>query len=141
DQEGALHTVEVATGTVRKVFDAIWEPGRPSFGPGGKTIAYAAFKPITARYREGASQILSVDLATGKGSYRPVIEGKSLGTRGHDGPVWSPDGKSMAFVFASTLWVAPVADDGSFTAPARQITTELTDAPSWSGDSSAILYL
>lgn len=141
DQEGALHTVEVATGTVRKRFDAIWEPGRPSFGPDGQTIAYAAFKPVTGRYREGSSQILSVDLATGKGTYRPVFEGKSLGTRGHDGPVWSPDGKAMAFIFASTLWVAPVAPDGSFTDAPRQVSIELADAPSWSGDSRSILYL
>jgi Tol biopolymer transport system component len=141
DQEGALHTVEVATGAVRKIFDAIWEPGRPSFGPDNKTIAYAAFKPVTSRYREGASQILTVDLATGKGTYRPAIGGKSLGTRGHDGPVWSPDGKQMAFVLASTLWVVPVAPDGSYTGAPRQITTELSDAPSWSGDSRSILYL
>ncbi|MBH1991959.1 MAG: PD40 domain-containing protein [Sphingomonadaceae bacterium] len=141
DQEGALHLVEVANGTVRKLFDALWEPGRPSFGPDGKHIAYAAFKPVTGRYREGASQILTVDIATGKGTYRPAFEGKSLGTRGHDGPVWSPDGTKMAFVFASTLWVAPVAADGRFTAPPAQITTELTDAPSWSGDGKKLLYL
>ncbi|MEC3910823.1 amidohydrolase family protein [Sphingobium sp. CR2-8] len=141
DQDGALHTVEVASGAVTKRFDAIWEPGRPSFGPDGKTIAYAAFKPVTGRYREGASEILTVDLASGKGSYRPAFEGKSLGTRGHDGPVWSPDGKQMAFVFASTLWVVTVAPDGRFTTAPRQITTEVTDAPSWSGDGSQLLYL
>ncbi|WHO37566.1 amidohydrolase family protein [Sphingobium sp. AP49] len=141
DQEGALHSVEVATGTVRRIFDALWEPGRPSFGPGGKTIAYAAFKPVTGRYREGASQILTVDLATGKGRYQAVAEGKSLGVRGHDGPVWSPDGSMMAYVFASTLWVVPVGPDGSFAGAPRQISTETTDAPSWSGDSKSLLYL
>lgn len=141
DQEGALHTVEVATGTVTRRFDALWEPGRPSFGPGASTIAYAAFKPVTGRYREGASQILTVDLATGKGRYQAVVEGKGLGVRGHDGPAWSPDGKSMAYVFASTLWVVAVAPDGSLTGTPRQITTEVTDAPSWSGDSSKLLYL
>jgi len=141
DQEGALHTVEVASGTVRKVFDALWEPGRPSFGPGGRTIAYAAFRPVTGRYREGASQILTVDLATGKGRYQAVAEGKSIGVRGHDGPVWSPDGQWMAYVFASTLWVVPVRDDGSFAGEPRQITKEVTDAPSWSGDSRSLLYL
>lgn len=141
DQEGALHTVDVASGTVRKIFDALWEPGRPSFGPDGRTIAYAAFKPVTGRYREGTSQILTVDLETGKGSYQPVAEGKSLGVRGHDGPVWSPDGKMMAYVFASTLWVVPVKPDGKFAGAPRQLTTETTDAPSWSGDSKSILYL
>ncbi|KKW90018.1 amidohydrolase family protein [Sphingobium chungbukense] len=141
DQEGALHSVDVASGTVRKVFDALWEPGRPSFGPDGKTIAYAAFKPVTGRYREGASQILTVDLTTGKGRYQAVAEGKSMGVRGHDGPVWSPDGQWMAYVFASTLWVVPVKEDGSFAGAPRQITTEVTDAPSWSGDSRKLLYL
>ncbi len=141
DQEGALHSVDVASGTVRRLFDALWEPGRPSFGPGGRTIAYAAFKPITGRYREGTSQILTVDLATGKGRYQAVADGKSIGVRGHDGPVWSPDGKWMAYVFASTLWIVPVAPDGGFAGVPQQITTEVTDAPSWSGDSQKLLYL
>lgn len=141
DQEGALHVVDVATGAVRKVYDALWEPGRPSFGPGGKTIAYAAFKPITSRYREGHSEILTVDVATGKGRYAPVAPGKSLGVRGLDGPAWSPDGASMAYVFASTLWVVAVDAAGRFTGAPRQITTEVTDAPSWSGDSQSLLYL
>ena len=141
DQEGALHIVDVASGTVRKLFAPLWEPGRPSFGPGGKTIAYAAFKPTSARYREGLSQILTVDVATGKGTYTPVAEGKSLGVRGLDGPVWSPDGTMFAYVFASTLWVQPVDAAGTFTGPARRITREVTDAPSWSGDSKSLLYL
>lgn len=141
DQEGALHTVEVATGAVQKVYDGLWEPGRPSFGPDAKVIAYAAFKPISARYREGLSEILTVERATGKGSYAPIAPGKSIGVRGLDGPVWSPDGTMMAYVFASTLWVVTVDALGKFTGAPRQITTEVTDAPSWSGDSKSLLYL
>jgi Tol biopolymer transport system component len=141
DQEGALQSIDIATGTVRRVYEPLWEPGRPSFGPGGQTIVYAAFKPFSARYREGLSEVLTVDVATGKGSYRPVAPGKSIGVRGLDGPVWSPDGSMMAYVFASTLWVVPVDAKGNFTGPARQITNEVTDAPSWSGDSSKLLYL
>jgi Tol biopolymer transport system component len=141
DQEGALHIVEVATGAVQKLYDGLWEPGRPTFGPGAKTIAYSAFKPVSARYREGHSEILTVDRATGKGIYAPVAPGKSIGVRGVDGPVWSPDGKMMAYVFASTLWVVPVDAAGTFTGAPKQITTEVTDAPSWSGDSRSLLYL
>lgn len=140
-QEGALHTVEVATGAVQKVYDALWEPGRPSFGPDARTIAMAAFKPASARYREGLSEILTIDRATGKGRYAPVLPGKSLGTRGDDGPVWSPDGTMMAFIFASTLWVAPVDAAGAFTGRPRQLNREVSDAISWSGDSKSILYL
>jgi len=141
DQNGALHVVDVATGAIRKLYDDLWEPGRPSFGPGGKTIAYAAFKPISARYREGLSEVLTVDVATGKGHYAPIAPGKSMGVRGLDGPIWSPDGTMMAYVFASTLWVVAVDETGQFTGAPRQITTEVTDAPSWSGDSTSLLYL
>ncbi|CAN5457127.1 amidohydrolase family protein [soil metagenome] len=141
DQEGALHTVELATGAVQKLYDGLWEPGRPTFGPGARAIAYSAFKPVSARYREGHSEILTIDRATGKGRYAPVAPGKSIGVRGLDGPVWSPDGTHMAYVFASTLWVVPVDETGGFTGAPKQITTEVTDAPSWSGDSRTLLYL
>ncbi|MCJ2178458.1 amidohydrolase family protein [Novosphingobium album (ex Hu et al. 2023)] len=141
DQNGALQVVDLASGAIQQVYAPLWEPGRPSFGPGGKTIAYAAFKPVSARYREGLSEILTVDTATGEGSYAPVAPGKSIGVRGLDGPVWSPDGKMMAYVFASTLWVAAVDEAGKFSGAPRQITTEVTDAPSWSGDSASLLYL
>lgn len=140
-QEGELHTVDVASGAVRKVYDALWEPGRPSFGPNARTIALAAFKPASARYREGLSEILTIDRASGKGVYAPALPGKSLATRGDDGPVWSPDGRHMAYVFASTLWTVPVDAAGAFTGPPRRLNREVTDAISWSGDSRSILYL
>ncbi len=141
DQSGSLHTVDVESGRITQRFGAIWEPGKPSWGPDGKTIALAAFKPYSARFREGLSQILTVDVATGAATYQPVFPDKSIGTRGDDGPVWSPDGKSLAFVFASRLWVAPVDAKGVMTGPPRALNDEVTDAPTWSGDSAKLLYL
>ena len=47
----------------------------------------------------------------------------------------------MAFVFASRLWVAPVNAKGVMSAPPRALNTEVTDAPTWSGDSASLLYL
>lgn len=141
NQAGALHQVEVATGVVERLYDPLWEPGRPSFGPDGRMIAYAAFRPSSARFREGLSEILIVERKTGKGRYTPIAPGKSIATRGDDGPVWSPDGRYLAYVFGSTLWVHPVDADGTFTGRARQITTEVTDAPSWCGDGRTLLYL
>lgn len=141
DHDTRVHIIEVASGAVRQIYDRMFEPGRPSFSPDSRLVALAAVRPKTPRYREGANQILVIDLETGKGRYQAHAPGKSLSTRGDDGPVWSPDGRHLAYVFASTLWVVPVDASGTFTGPPRQLTTETTDAPSWSGDSSTLLYL
>ncbi len=113
DQDTHLHVIDVASGAVRQIYDRLFEPGRPSFSPDGRYIALAAMRPKTPRYREGANQLLVIDLETGKGLYQAHAPGKSLGTRGDDGPVWSPDGRHLAYVFASTLWVVPVDPAGS----------------------------
>ncbi|WP_328472504.1 amidohydrolase family protein [Actinoplanes sp. NBC_00393] len=141
DQTGALYTVEVASGTVRQLYAATFEPGRPSWSADGRTIALAAVVPYSARFREGLSKILLVDVATGAGRYVDPLPHRSIQTRGDDGPVWSPDGRRIAFVLASVLWVVDVEADGSFAGSPRQITDEVTDAPSWSGDSRRLLYL
>lgn len=141
DQTGALHTVEVATGSVRQVFTATFEPGRPSWSADGKVIALAAVQPYSARFREGLSKILLIEVETGAGRYVDPLPDRSIQTRGDDGPVWSPDGRRMAFVVASVLWVVDVHPDGTFAGRPRQLTDEVTDAPSWSGDSRTLLYL
>jgi Tol biopolymer transport system component len=141
DQTGAVYTVHVESGDIQRVYPATFEPGRPTWSKDGNTIAIAAIKPYSARYREGLSEILTINRTTGEATYHQAVPNKSLQTRGDDGPVWSPDGRKMAFVVASVLWVMPVSADGTPAGAARQITTEVTDAPSWSGDSSRLLYL
>lgn len=141
DQTGALYTVEVATGAVTRIFTATFEPGRPTWSPDGTIIALAAIAPYSARYREGLSKILLVDRRTGAARYVDPLPGRSIQTRGDDGPCWSPDGTRIAFVVASVLHVADVTPDGTIVGTPRQITSEVTDAPSWSGDSRTLLYL
>ncbi|MET7334497.1 amidohydrolase family protein [Nonomuraea sp. NPDC005650] len=141
DQDGALWVLEVATGDVQKIFDATFEPGRPTWSPDGRTIALAAVVPYSRRYREGLSKILLVDRATGAGTYIDPAPHRSLQTRGDDGPVWSPDGTKLAFAMESLLWILPVDRAGRPTGPARQVTREVSDAPVWAGDSATLLYL
>lgn len=141
DQYGATFVVDLKTGTKRKIADALFEPAKPSWSANGNTIAIGAVKPYTRRFREGTSQILTVDIATGALKYSEPAPFKSLSTRGEDGPIYSPDGSSLAFVSESVLWIRPVDANGVPSGEARQINHEVTDAPTWSGDSKHLLYL
>lgn len=133
---------EVETGEVREVIDPLFLPGRPTWSTDGNTLALAAVNQYSDRFRSGTSQILTVDIETGEETYHPPgDEFASISTRGNDGPVWSPDGRWMAFVVESTLRIMPVDETGEPTGPAEQITDEATDAPTWSGDSEWLLYL
>lgn len=141
DQDGALFTVAVDSGTAQQVFDATFEPGRPTWSPDGRFIALAAVQPYSERFREGLSKILIVDRRSGEGHYVDAAPHTSLQTRGDDGPVWSPDGRHLLFAMKSVLYVTPMGADGRPTGPARVIGDEVADAPTWAGDSATILYL
>jgi amidohydrolase family protein/WD40 repeat protein len=141
DQNGSTFTVELATGTVRQVIGPLFAPGKPTWSAGGNTIAVGALKAYTRRYREGTSQILTVDVPTGALTYYEPAPFKSLSTRGEDGPVYSPDGAAMVFVMEGVLWTRPVDAQGHPTGVATQITNEASAAPTWSGDSQRILYV
>ncbi len=141
NQNGATFTVEVDTGVVKRVILPVFAPGKPSWHKSGKTIAIAALKPYTRRFREGTSQILTVDLATGALTYTEPAKFESFSTRGEDGPVYSPDGTALAAVMHSQLYVIPVDANGIPNGAAEKINHEVTDAPTWSGDSHSLLYL
>ena len=141
DQTSATFTLTIATGEVRQVIPSLFAPSRPTWSSDGRHIALAALKPYTSRFREGTSQILTVNLDTGELIYREPSPFESVSTRMDDGPVWSPDGSSLAFVMHEALWLMPVDPSGEPTGPAVQINHEVTDAPTWSGDSRHLLYL
>lgn len=65
----------------------------------------------------------------------------SIASRGTDGPVWSPDGRWLAWVASGVLWVAPVGSDGDVNGPARRLNNERSSDPSWSADGRFLLYL
>ena len=141
DQTGATFTIDLASGAVRQVIASLFAPSKPSWHKSGATIAVGALKPYTRRFREGTSQILTADVASGAVTYSEPAPFLSLSTRGEDGPVYAPDGSAMAYVMESLLWVRPVDGNGVPTGEAKAITHEATDAPTWSGDSQSLLYL
>jgi len=150
DHLGAAWTMDLATHTVKPVGPVnasgqpvltLFAPSKPSWHASGKTIAIGALKPYTRRFREGTSQILTVDLASSAFQYTEPAPFESLSTRGEDGPVYSPDGTAVVFSMHGVLYVRPVDANGVPTGTAQQITSEPSDAPTWSGDSRQILYL
>ncbi|GAB1513431.1 amidohydrolase family protein [Actinophytocola sp. KF-1] len=140
DQDGVVWVLDLASGTPEQVTPTLFMPGRPTWSPDGRTLALAAVKPYSRRFREGTSQVLTVDLDSGALTYAEPMPHASIATRGDDGPVWSPDGRHLAFTVESCAWVVPVDARGRFTGPARQVTHEVTDSLSWLGP-DRLLYL
>ncbi|MBW4718068.1 amidohydrolase family protein [Saccharothrix obliqua] len=140
DQDGVVWVSDVATGERRQVTPPLFMPGRPTWSPDGRVLALAAVKPYSRRFREGTSQVLTVDLAGGELRYAEPMPFRSIATRGDDGPVWSPDGRHLAFVVESVAWVVPVDAAGRFLGEPRQVTDEVTDSLAWHG-SDALVHL
>jgi Tol biopolymer transport system component len=141
DHTGASVLLNVTTGALKPLAPFTFFPGRASFSANGKTVAIATIKPYTKRFREGTSAILTVDVATGNTEFFSPASFESITTRTEDGPIYSPNGKEMAFVMDDLLYTMPVDADGKPSGPAVKLNDETTDAPTWSGDSSKILYL
>jgi len=141
NESGEIMVTNVESGASRKIHERLFDPGRPTWSKDGQTLAFTALQPYSNRYREGTSQIVAVSVNDMSERRIAPLPNKSIGSREYDGPVWSPDGTQMAAVIEDTLWVIPVDARGQPNGKPRKLTTEIADAPTWSGDSKQILYL
>ncbi|MGK3940576.1 amidohydrolase family protein [Streptomyces caeruleatus] len=116
-------------------------PGRPSWSPDGRHLALCDRNRLNQRFREGYNLIRVVDTTTGTAVLHALAPHTSLSDRYDSGPVWSPDGRWMAVVAESALWLLPVRPDGTPDGEPRRLTTEPADHPSWSADARTLLYL
>ncbi|MGF7218015.1 Tol biopolymer transport system component/imidazolonepropionase-like amidohydrolase [Spirosoma lacussanchae] len=135
------YTADITVPRTQKIHESLFVPSQVSWSPDGKTLAVSALHPYSSRYREGVSEVLLISLDGKNDRYVSPAPGHSLGTRGKNGPVWSPDGTQMAYVLDGLLWVTAVAPDGTPTGKPRQLTTEQADVPSWTADSKKLVFL
>ncbi|MGW9372906.1 amidohydrolase family protein [Streptomyces xanthophaeus] len=143
DLAGRLLVRDLATGTETPLAAALGGgglPGPPSWSPDGRHLALCDRNRLSRRFREGYNVIRIVDAATGSARLHALAPHASLSDRYASGPVWSPDGRFLACVSESALWLLPVTPDGTPAGAARRLTDEPADHPSWSGDSRTLLY-
>lgn len=137
----ALNILDVNSRSIKQVHPLMFVPGKPSWSADGKRIVLSALEHSSLRFREGISRMLLISLDSGTEKFISPTPDRTLATREKNGPVWSPDGTRMAYVEDGVLWVVAVSPAGEFIGSPKQITTELADVPTWTGDSKSIVFI
>lgn len=114
--------------------------GLPSWSSDARHLALAQHRPASSRFREGANRIAVISVESGENRILEIPE-KSFGSRDGDGPVWSPDGRKMAFAMDGGLWILPVSSSGEPDGAVERVADEAADFPSWFPDSRSLLYV
>ncbi len=138
---GTLSLLDVATGNVNSIHDPVFVPSKPSWSPDGQTIALMALQPASSRYREGMSEILLVSTQGDPDRYVSPDSTRTPAIRSKNGPLWSPDGQTIAYIQDGVLWSVPVNKRGEMTGTPQPLTEELAASPSWADDSQTMVYL
>lgn len=137
-----LQIMDLATGSVKAVHKPMFQPGQPSWSPNGKYVLLAALDAYSSKFREGVSKFLLVNSESGQAvGMNTPFPNQTMAMRYRNGPIWSPDGTKLAYVKDALLWVIDVDADGQFSGQPRAITSELAEAPTWTGDSKSIVYV
>ncbi len=137
---GMLSVLDIASGERSPLGRLGSSVGTPTWSPDGQIIALSTLDPYSSLYREGVNRIKLFSADGERQRFQVAPDHWSFGVRGNDGPVWSPDGESMALVSKGNLWLLPVDQYGNATGDPIQLTDELADAPTWSADGKKISY-
>ncbi len=135
-----IHSVDVTTGVTTPLRTNLFGPSRATFSPDGRFVAIAALRANSAKYREGRNDILIMPADGSPDRWVVPPAGRGIGARGIDGPVWSPDGKRMAFILDGLVWSQPVESTGEPAGPPIRHSDELANSLSWTGDGSRLVF-
>lgn len=139
---GQLNLLDVNTGEKSILGERLGSSiGTPTWSPDGSIIGLTALDPYSSLYREGVNRVMLLSLDGKVQRPQKAIDHWSFGVRGNNGPVWSPDGTSMAIIAKGSLWLLPVDENGDAIEEPIKLTDELADLPSWSADSKQLLYM
>ena len=114
--------------------------GMPSWSPDNETIALAGLSPFSTRFREGRNRLTLVSATTGEARLLDT-PAASVGTRDADGPVFSPDGRTLAFALDGGLSLLPVTPQGVPAGEPRRVFSGPVDFLSWAPDGRSLLAL
>ncbi len=142
DMDGEIEVLDVKTGRSKKIHEHTFGPGYPTWSPDGKIIIISHLKQDSARFREGSNALWEIPAdGSDDGHVIVPVPHRSIGSRLGEGPVWSPDGKLMAFEMEGALWIMPVKTNGEPAGEPRKLVNDPVDYLNWEGDSKHIFYL
>ena len=141
-----IGTIPVRGGEVKKLTDFLCI--QPSFSPDGKKIAYV--KGYRYKDEDIRTSVWNVWVIRTSGGNPVQVSHCSSGRA--RGPVWSPDGKMIAFIYekpdqgnwSKELWIVPVAKNGKPAAPLAKIELPLMTShfiAGWTPDNKIGLHL
>ncbi len=136
-----LSVLDFESGQVEPLYGSLFAASQPSWSADGKLLYVSAVDSYSDRFREGVNKMLIVPVDKSPARFVSPVAGGTLGTRGKNGPLVSPDGAQIAYVLDNLLWTIEIDPSGNFIAPPRCLTTELAESPSWTGDSKSLVYL